>query len=312
MVDTQTGVMKGRLLPSQFMTIDANELDGGYADLGALSHYFKPGAVIKPSNSSNTARNSGTYGFSYDRPVSVVNPPVGNNASSIYGITTDGRKLEVPTVRQVAVLLHNKLLEAQDPVRHMKTSFDNTLYLYPTIFERFQHRNLCVKVQLVEFEDTVVGPYPDPRLPYRVLRNIYNTMIGPAFITGAFTTVSYHNKNPVFNDEIKIRLPDVITDNHWLIITAQHVHVKQKTANKSFFDVLSLKPEELLDVSATILGAGFLKIMTKEKTLLADTIHSVTIIDFNDAVNTGIAYPARNTPSKAKGPFKYSEKSVGR
>ena len=64
--------------------------------------------------------------------------------------------------------------------------------------------------------------------------------------------------------EIKLRLPDVLTDRHWLIFTVHHVHVKQKTANsKSFLGIVSFTPGELLDTTSTIVGAGFLPLMAE-------------------------------------------------
>ena len=95
-------------------------------------------------------------------------------------------------------------------------------------------------------------------------------MPGTAFCSSAFTTVSYHSKLPVLNEEIKIRLPDVLTDRHWLIFSVHHVHVKQKTAtNKSFLGMVSFAPGELLDTSATIVGAGFLPIISDGKILFS-------------------------------------------
>ena len=166
-------------------------------------------------------------------------------------------------IRHVAVLSPPGSKVSVDPVRQMRSSIDNTIYIYPLVFEKFSHRNLCIKVQLVEFVGSVTGKLPDPTQPYHILRNIYSTMPGTAFCSSSFTTVSYHSKLPILNEEIKIRLPDVLTDRHWLIFTVHHVHVKQKTAtNKSFLGMVSFAPGELLDTSATILGAGFLPIIS--------------------------------------------------
>lgn len=167
-------------------------------------------------------------------------------------------------IRYVAVLPPLGHRISLEPIRQIKTCIDNTIYIYPTLFEKFNNRNLCIKIQLVEFVSQVSTRYPDPSLPYHVLRNIYNSMSGPAFVNNAYTTVSYHSKLPILNEEIKVRLPDVLTDRHWLVLTAHHVHVKQKTAtNKSFLGVLTFTPGESLDTSATIVGAGFLPLMTE-------------------------------------------------
>ena len=77
-------------------------------------------------------------------------------------------------------------------------------------------RNLCVKVQLVEFVNSIKGTTPHPRSQHRVLRNVYNKMPGPLFCSALFSNLWYHNKAPVSCDEFKIRLPDVVTGLHWI------------------------------------------------------------------------------------------------
>jgi hypothetical protein len=186
-----------------------------------------------------------------------------------------------PAVRCVALLppMHTKL--AVDPVRQMRTSIDNTIYLFPSIFERFQHRNLSVKIQLVEYIEPIIGRIPHPEAAFHVLRNVYNAMPGPAFCTAGFTTVSYHSRTPILGDEIKIRLPDLITDRHWLKLTVQHVYVKQKTINRnSFLDVL-WTTGSMSDSSGITIGTGYLPLMTDGKALLPDIEHSVPIFDSN-------------------------------
>jgi hypothetical protein len=73
-------------------------------------------------------------------------------------------------------------------------------------------------VSLVELE-----AFPDDttdaigRIPRRELCNVYSDTPGPLFTTAAYTKVSYHNKSPSMNDEIKIRLPLVVSPNHYLV-----------------------------------------------------------------------------------------------
>jgi C2 domain in Dock180 and Zizimin proteins len=203
--------------------------------VGVLGDYFKQGVIIKETSETYVQKK-------------IAAASAGGDSACI---------------RHVAVLAPPGSKVSVDPVRQMKSSIDNTIYIYPLVFEKFQHRNLCIKVQLVEFVGSVTGKLPDPTQPYHILRNIYSTMPGTAFCSSSFTTVSYHSKLPILNEEIKIRLPDVLTDRHWLIFTVHHVHVKQKTAtNKSFLGMVSFAPGELLDTSATILGAGFLPIIS--------------------------------------------------
>ena len=54
-------------------------------------------------------------------------------------------------------------------------------------------------------------------LPHTVLKHVYNSMPGSMFTDFAHTQVSYHNKSPVLNDEIKIRLPLAVTSKHYLL-----------------------------------------------------------------------------------------------
>ena len=106
-------------------------------------------------------------------------------------------------------------------IRQMKTSIDNTMFIYPLLFEKFQQRNLAAKIQLIEFDRSVTTPYPDPTTSYRILCNVYNSMHGPAYVTAGVTTVSYHCRTPSLNEEIKIRIPDIPHDRLYLLITVQ-------------------------------------------------------------------------------------------
>jgi len=42
--------------------------------------------------------------------------------------------------------------------------------------------------------------------------------------------VSYHTRNPQLNDEVKLRLPDVLTPAHHLVFSVYHVHVKKQSS----------------------------------------------------------------------------------
>lgn len=43
-----------------------------------------------------------------------------------------------------------------------------------------------------------------------------------------FTSVTYHNKNPNFYDEIKIRLPADLSERHHLLFTFYHISCQKK------------------------------------------------------------------------------------
>lgn len=169
-------------------------------------------------------------------------------------------------------------LDEDDVSRKIGYKVDNSIYIYPLAFDRFNHRNLCLCVQLVEF----LEPIPDEGLgmpsvctmEHRVLMNVYNEMAhgNNTFAHVAKTVVSYHNKTPSLNDEIKIRLPNVMTDRHWLVFTIQHMHVRPKKDRSSFLGAmrrLSMDKESisqaddqlLADRSSVTVGYGYLQLL---------------------------------------------------
>lgn len=134
MVDPVHGTMNGRLLPSQFQGKEASELYSDSYELGVLNGYFKRGAVVRQSAA---------------------------------GLGEGQTQVALP-IRHIALLLPPTptLRAATDPMRQLKTAIDNTLYVYPIVFERFQQRNLCAKIQVpasVPFSSPF-SPSPSPLL----------------------------------------------------------------------------------------------------------------------------------------------------
>ncbi|XP_045511771.1 dedicator of cytokinesis protein 7 [Colias croceus] len=78
-------------------------------------------------------------------------------------------------------------------------------------------RNITVRVQLMSGEDQSAA-----------LPNIFGRSSCPEFSTEAYTTVLYHNKNPSLYDEIKIKLPADLGDQHHLLFTFLHVACQRK------------------------------------------------------------------------------------
>ena len=80
-------------------------------------------------------------------------------------------------------------------------------------------RNLCLRVMLVEVSASVNAGDSTSlhHLPHTVLKHVYNSMPGAMFTDCAHTQVTYHSKNPVLNEEIKIRLPLALTSKHYLL-----------------------------------------------------------------------------------------------
>ncbi|KAJ0181570.1 hypothetical protein K1T71_002292 [Dendrolimus kikuchii] len=78
-------------------------------------------------------------------------------------------------------------------------------------------RNITVRIQLMS------GENEESALPA-----IFGRSSCPEFTSEAYTTVLYHNKNPSLYDEIKIKLPADLGDQHHLLFTFLHVSCQRK------------------------------------------------------------------------------------
>lgn len=78
-------------------------------------------------------------------------------------------------------------------------------------------RNLAVKVQLMAGEDEK-----------HALFNIFGKSSCPEMTSEAYSAVTYHCKSPFFYDEIKIKLPAALGDNHHLLFTFYHISCQRK------------------------------------------------------------------------------------
>ncbi|XP_063839037.1 dedicator of cytokinesis protein 7 [Ostrinia nubilalis] len=78
-------------------------------------------------------------------------------------------------------------------------------------------RNITVRVQLM------AGEQQSAALPA-----IFGRSSCPEFSTEAYTTVLYHNKSPSLYDEIKLKLPADLGDQHHLLFTFLHVACQRK------------------------------------------------------------------------------------
>jgi hypothetical protein len=146
------------------------------------------------------------------------------------------------------------------------------------------YRNLSVRVQLVEFDDVKdsagdrmsIDLEEDPYHTFTVLKNIYNTVPGDYFCQSAYTSVSYHKANPELSDEIKIRLPLKLNQNHALYFQFFHIHVKNKIEGRrtSIFGSKNME-----DHVMTLLGSGHLPLLVDGSTLLRDGEHIVQILE---------------------------------
>ncbi|CAH0558208.1 unnamed protein product [Brassicogethes aeneus] len=110
------------------------------------------------------------------------------------------------------------------PVKELLTphyTYKNLLYVSPKELNFSNRtgsaRNLTVKVQLMAGEGD-----------HHALYNIFGKSSSPETTNEAYTGVTYHNKCPVFYDEVKMKLPASLADNHHLLFTFYHISCQKK------------------------------------------------------------------------------------
>lgn len=86
-------------------------------------------------------------------------------------------------------------------------------------------RNLAVRIQLMAGESE-----------QHALPNIYGKSSCPEMTTEAYTAVTYHSKSPLFYDEVKIKLPAALGDNHHLLFTLYHISCQKKQQEQNVVD----------------------------------------------------------------------------
>ncbi|XP_051569546.1 dedicator of cytokinesis protein 7-like isoform X3 [Myxocyprinus asiaticus] len=101
------------------------------------------------------------------------------------------------------------------------TTYRSLLYIYPQTvnFSSRQGsvRNIAVKVQFMAGED-----------PSQAMPVIFGKSSCAEFCKEAYTPVIYHNKSPEFYEEVKMKLPANLTDNHHLLFTIYHISCQPK------------------------------------------------------------------------------------
>ncbi|ETN15729.1 hypothetical protein, variant 1 [Phytophthora nicotianae INRA-310] len=131
-------------------------------------------------------------------------------------------------------------------------SYVNTLYVYPLQIEKCQYRNVAIRVQLLQREvDAVRGVEESAEA---VLQAVYRA--NNQVERSAFAPVGYHQKNPQFDDEIKICLPECLTRDHHLLFTFYHVHCKKLQPNQPQQEVVGYAVMPILGKDGTILQDG--------------------------------------------------------
>nr|XP_015204455.1 PREDICTED: dedicator of cytokinesis protein 6 [Lepisosteus oculatus] len=101
------------------------------------------------------------------------------------------------------------------------TTYRNLLYVYPQTLNFSSRqgsvRNIAVKVQFMAGED-----------PSQALPVIFGKSSCGEFYKEAYTPVIYHDKTPEFYEEIKLKIPANLTDNHHFLFTFYHISCQQK------------------------------------------------------------------------------------
>ncbi|KAL6054781.1 dedicator of cytokinesis protein 7 isoform X5 [Balamuthia mandrillaris] len=108
-------------------------------------------------------------------------------------------------------------------------AYVNHLYIYPELANLTKNketssRNISVCVQLKEHDTDPKGP----GMPV-----VYGTSHRPRFMDNSLSPCTYHNKKPVFYNEVKLKLPSVLTPNMHLFFTFYHIGVRPKNTTQT-------------------------------------------------------------------------------
>ncbi|XP_061934172.1 dedicator of cytokinesis protein 7 isoform X2 [Apis cerana] len=114
-----------------------------------------------------------------------------------------------------------EILEFPSEVISPDLTYRNLLYIYPKEANFSSRtgsaRNIAVRIQLMGGEQEADA-----------LTAIFGRSSCPEMTHECFTSVSYHNKNPNFYDEVKIRLPADLSAKHHLLFTFYHISCQKK------------------------------------------------------------------------------------
>ncbi|XP_078387616.1 dedicator of cytokinesis protein 7 isoform X1 [Cetorhinus maximus] len=125
-----------------------------------------------------------------------------------------------PRVRPTKEILEFPAREVYVPY----TTYRNLLYVYPQSLNFSSRqgsvRNITVKIQFMAGED------PNSAMPV-----IFGKSSCADFSREAYSAVVYHNKSPEFYEEIKMKIPANLTDNHHLLFTFYHISCQQKPSS---------------------------------------------------------------------------------
>ncbi|KAL5022031.1 hypothetical protein ScPMuIL_001186 [Solemya velum] len=101
------------------------------------------------------------------------------------------------------------------------TVYRNLMFVYPKYLNFANRqgpaRNIAVKIRFM------FGEEANHALPV-----IFGKSGCPEFSREAYTSVTYHTKSPSFHEEVKIRLPARLTEDHHLLFTFYHISCQNK------------------------------------------------------------------------------------
>ncbi|XP_078411952.1 dedicator of cytokinesis protein 7-like isoform X1 [Cetorhinus maximus] len=138
------------------------------------------------------------------------------------------------------------------------TTYRNLLYVYPQ-FLNFTNRqgsarNITVKIQFMGSDNT------SSALPV-----IFGKSGHPEYVNESYTPVAYHSRSPFSYEEVKIKLPSGLTEDHHLLFTFYHINCQPKQCQDN--------PEVLLGYSwLSILDNGHLRCGTFELPVCLDKL----------------------------------------
>jgi hypothetical protein len=130
------------------------------------------------------------------------------------------------TLKQKQLVKTARILKSND-------AFKSFLYIYPKFLKYdtqkvyAKARNIMIKVEFRD-KDLAIDDPNSPLSPclkciYKSHSNATKMTENDLFCTSYSTSVTYHNKNPQFYDEIKILLPLNLTEKHHVLFKFYHV-----------------------------------------------------------------------------------------
>ncbi|KAJ5076990.1 dedicator of cytokinesis dock [Anaeramoeba ignava] len=123
-----------------------------------------------------------------------------------------------------------------------KLSYVNNLYIYPTQLMTTVKKTYVIKIQLMEDDSNLNGSG---------MSHFYGVIRQKKFVNFRYTKANFQKKAPKFHDEIKLLLPQDITEKHHLLFTYYHAHCKEKKPKK-IADVIGYSVLPLFDPNLVI------------------------------------------------------------